>query len=117
MLRAIAAPAAHTRLALRLSAVVDAKTSMLEHAEVVGDIECNCLLSGRPELTLHLAPSSKSGFKGVSRTDKKTPFRAAFHGRKLGSHATAEGAALVYARTEAHHTANPCGAPWGASRP
>mgnify|MGYP006137730843 CR=1 FL=1 len=39
----------------KLSAVFDAKTSMLEHAEVVGDIECNCQLSGRPDLTLHLA--------------------------------------------------------------
>ena len=39
----------------KLSAVIDGRTSMLEHAEVIGDIECNCQLSGRPDLTLHIA--------------------------------------------------------------
>merc|ERR1740124_612822 len=51
-------------------------------------------------LTLHAAPSIKTGFKGVSRGGKssKKPFQAVRGQHSLGYYATAEEAALTYAR-------------------
>ena len=36
----------------RLDATVDGRSSLLRRAEVRGEVECNCALSGRPDLTL-----------------------------------------------------------------
>mmetsp|Transcript_73420 Transcript_73420/g.177153 ORF Transcript_73420/g.177153 Transcript_73420/m.177153 type:complete len:513 (+) Transcript_73420:49-1587(+) len=51
-------------------------------------------------LTLHVAPSTKTGYKGVSRGGKssKKPFQAVRGQHSLGYYATAEEAALTYAR-------------------
>lgn len=77
-----------------------------------GPRACDVAQLARDEgLTLHIAPKTQTGFKGVWKSQRATltrPFRAEFRCRKLGSYDSAEAAALEYARAAAFHQAQPC---------